>query len=217
MNPFRQNDPPVVNKTEIELARIREHEETKRQQTAAREKTKQTARGADGYWIVRGMAIIAAALITLIVSIAYYNVQSDRVHAEHPETGCVETAEIITSAASQRSCANGGWFESKPTDQVGAMLIRCHCGPKPVASNGPSTTSVVVGRGTMNEPVDKAHFYEVIVKVVVCSDGLARAAQDVERWLGTKPMNPGFEPRSVRVLGAKDIDDQIMGGKASEP
>jgi hypothetical protein len=69
----------------------------------------------------------------------------------------------------------------------------------------------------MTTQVTRARFYEVIVKVVVCSDGVARAAQDVEHWLGTKPMNPGFEPRSVRVLGAKDIDDQIMGGKASEP
>jgi hypothetical protein len=147
MNPFRQNDPPVVNKTEIELARIREREETKRQQTAAREKTKQVVKGTDGYWIVRGMAIVAAALTTLIVSIAYYNVQSDRVRAEHPQSGCVETSEIITNTTAGRACANGGWFEATPTDQVGSMLIRCHCGPKPAASNGPSTTSVVVGRG----------------------------------------------------------------------
>ena len=131
MNPFRESAPPTVeyNKTEVELSRIREREETKRKIAVEKEKTKQGR--PDGYYIVRGLAVLGAVLITLITSIAWYNVTAERVHAEHPASSCVETAEVITESTQTRSCPNGGWFDAHPTDKVGEILIRCHCGPKP--------------------------------------------------------------------------------------
>jgi hypothetical protein len=146
MEPYRESDGPreIYNRTEVELARIREQEETKRQRTLQIEKTKQTARGTDGYWVVRGLAVIGVATSVIAVCIAGYDAYSDKMHAEHPsfsDTHCVETAEIVSLSSSARSCTSGGWFEAKPTDKVGEMLIRCHCGPKPETAPAPSASS----------------------------------------------------------------------------
>ena len=140
MEPYREGEKPVevYNKTEVELARIREQEETKRSIVAAREKTRQTARSNDGYWVVRGMAIVGALLGTLIVSLAGYSAYSDKMHAEHPgytDSHCIESAEVISVENSARTCANGGWFESLPTDKPGHILVKCHCTPKPATTS----------------------------------------------------------------------------------
>jgi len=141
-NPFRQSDSIPVNKTEIELARIRETEETKRQNVAAREKTRQNR--PDGYYVVRGIALGASVLITLIVSIASYSAHEDKMHAEHPASfatsGCVETSEVISSANSARSCSNGGWFLATSMAN-GTVLVQCKCSPRPNATAAPSASA----------------------------------------------------------------------------
>jgi hypothetical protein len=136
MEPYRTGEKPmeVYNRTEVELARIREQEETKRRIVSDREKTKQTARSADGYWVVRGLAVVGAAVSVIAVCVAGYNSYSDKMHAEHPAfgaSGCVESAQIVTSDNSQKTCDHGGWFEALPTNKVGEVLIRCHCSPRP--------------------------------------------------------------------------------------
>jgi hypothetical protein len=136
VEPYREGEKPVehYNRTEVELARIREQEETKRQRTLQVEKTKQASRSTEGYWVVRGLAIIAALGSVVTVCVAGYDAYSDKMHAEHPsfsDSHCTETAEIVNVGTSQRACGVGGWFEAKPTDKVGETLIRCHCGPKP--------------------------------------------------------------------------------------
>jgi len=136
MEPYRTGEKSmeVYNRTEVELARIREQEETKRRIVSDREKTKQTARSADGYWVVRGLAVACAAVSVIAICLAY----SDKMHAEHPAfgaSGCVETAQIVTADNSQKTCNHGGWFEAVPTNKVGEVLIRCHCSPP--ASSAP--------------------------------------------------------------------------------
>ena len=136
----------VYNRTEVELSRIREQEETKRQRTLQVEKTKQAARSSEGYWVVRGLAVAAAMVSVVSICIAGYNMYDDKMHAEHPaafvtSTNCRETAEVITNSDSSRSCGPGAWFESTPMALPGHILIRCHCGPKPAATASPSASS----------------------------------------------------------------------------
>lgn len=147
-SPFRENATPDVayNKTEVDLARIREQEETKRRITEAKEKTKQTARGTDGYWVVRGLAIIGGAVSVIAVCIASYNAYSDKMRAQNPAAfatskDCVETEEVISIDNSARTCSPGGWYESNPTDRPGQLLIHCHCGPRPPASAAPASSA----------------------------------------------------------------------------
>jgi len=139
-NPFRENATPRI-------ARIRETEETKRQRTLQIEKTKQAARSTEGYWVVRGLAVLCAVGSVIAVSVAGYNAYSDKMRAEHPAAfatpkDCVETAEIVSIDTSSRSCPAGAWYESRPVDnKPGQMFIRCHCGPKPAVTAAPSTSS----------------------------------------------------------------------------
>ena len=132
VNPFREpsTSSETYNRTEVELARIREAEETKRQKIAAQEKTKQASRDTIGHWLVRFVAIVAL----VIVAVAIHDAYVERVHAEHPVVGCVETAEVITNMNASRSCPNGGWIEH--TSLNGSqVLVRCHCSPKPATSS----------------------------------------------------------------------------------
>jgi hypothetical protein len=132
MNPFRENDVPSVpyNKTEVQVARIREEEETKRRKAEAREKTRQVAKSHDGYWWVR----VVAAASTVIVSLIGYFAYVEHIHAIYPgsvESRCVETSEIVSISDSQKRCEGGGWFETKPTDKEGQLLVRCRCDRRP--------------------------------------------------------------------------------------
>jgi hypothetical protein len=63
----------------------------------------------------------------------------------------------------------------------------------------------------MNEPT-KLRFYEVTVKVIARGHSVADVAKDVEQWIkGSIPTNPSYAARSARVVGTRDIDDEIMG------
>jgi len=129
MNPFRESAEPAVpyNKTEVDIARIRETEETKRQKLAAREKTKQTN---DGYWVIRGIGLLVSVVLGITAGLTY----NAKLEAEHPQPlRCTETSEIVTVSADKRSCQEG-WIEATQTNVAGQLLIRCHCSPKPVGS-----------------------------------------------------------------------------------
>src|ERR1700723_3725127 len=90
MNPFRTDASAGsdLNRTEIELAKIREREETKRRVIEARELTKQKS---EGYWVVRGLAVAALSLSVLIGAIATYNIVAEREQTKRVDTKLEET------------------------------------------------------------------------------------------------------------------------------
>ena len=142
-NPFRENDPPAVNKTEIELARVREREETKRKLGVEREKTKQASRASAGFWLARSVAI-ASLLGVAIVGYAAY---AKHVDAQHPDltNKCVESVEVISWNDSRRECGNGGWFDRTPLgNNNNNVIIHCHCSPMPASSTTGTSTAAPV-------------------------------------------------------------------------
>lgn len=70
-NPFRASDGVSFNKTEVEIARIREREETRRQMHQEREQTKRETfkNRSEGYYVVRGLALIVVCIMATIAGL----------------------------------------------------------------------------------------------------------------------------------------------------
>jgi hypothetical protein len=137
-SPFRQSEvrQETYNNTEVELARIREAEETKRQKTTAREKTRQAAYGSEGYWTRNVHAIVALVILGIVGAFVHNNYMDAR-YPKPVSALCVETAEIVTVNTESRRCLSGGWFEATPTGKPGEIYIRCRCDARPVVPTVP--------------------------------------------------------------------------------
>lgn len=115
MDPFRSSDAVTYNKTDVEIARIREREETRRKRQEQ-----------PGYWLVRACGL-ATIVVACVLAACEYSAYLDSKRAPT----CTETVEVIGIQHSARQCANGGWFDSKPIGGHDQVEVHCHCTPKP--------------------------------------------------------------------------------------